>query len=86
MTFAQITKMQKEKGLSEMQALINNGTAWKLEGYVGRQAMSLIEQGACMLPKVAYKDYWGNVIPARDMLKAGTKGTFQNSQRYWENA
>lgn len=85
MTYAQIMKMQKEKGFSEMQSMINNGSVWKLEGSTGREAMALLEQGVCMLPNVAYKDYCGNIVPARNMLKSGTKGTFQNAQKYWES-
>jgi hypothetical protein len=45
--------------------------------------MGLIEAGACMLPKTAYRDYYGNRIPSRDDLKAGTKGTFKNSVKYY---
>ena len=85
MNFQSITKLQKEHGFDEMQKLINDGSAWKLEGSFGRQAMALLESGACMLPKSFKVDYYGNRIPSRDVLKAGTKGTYQNSKRFWEN-
>lgn len=82
--YQRITKLQKEAGVYEMQKLINSGEAWKFEGSYGRAAMANLESGACMLPKVFHKDYWGNVVPSRDVLKPGTKGTFQNSVKFWD--
>ena len=67
-----------------MQDMINSGLVWHMEGTMGRNASDLLEQGACMLPTVPRKDYWGNTVPARTMLKAGTKGTYQNCINYWE--
>ena len=63
-----------------MQALINSGTAWKLEGSVGRRAMDLLEAGMCELGPVAYTDYWGNRVPSRFEVKAGTKGSPLNTR------
>ncbi len=85
MNYNTISQLQKENGLSETQRLINNGQIWKFEGSMGRMAMSLLESGACMLPKKVTYDYYGNALPSRDQLKKGTKGTFQNSVKYWEN-
>lgn len=84
MKYQQIKNHQKEQGYCQWQFLIDNGNAWTMEGAIGRQAMHLIELGACMLPKKAFRDYYGNYIPSRDELKAGTKGTFQNSVRFYE--
>lgn len=84
MNFQSITTLQKTYGYDEMQKMINDGSAWKMEGAFGRRAMELIECGACMLPKVFKTDYYGNRIPSRDVLKAGTKGTYQNSKKFWE--
>ena len=84
MNFKRIESLQKAYGFSDMQELINSGTAWKLEGSVGREAMSLLDSGACMLPKSAKIDYYGNRVPSRDDLKKGTKGTFTNSQNFWK--
>jgi len=84
MNFQSITKLQKDYGFDEMQRMINDGSAWKMEGSLGRQAMSLLESGACMLPKLFKNDYYGNRIPSRDVLKAGSKGTYKNSLRFWE--
>ena len=85
MTIKQISKLQAKNGLTEIQNQINSGTAWKLEGSVGRQAMSLLECGACMLPQESHSDYYGNIVPSRDVLKPGTKGTLLNSQNYWND-
>lgn len=59
------------------QALVNSGDAWKFEGHVGRTAMGLIEGGQILLGKEPRNDYWGNRVPGRDEVKAGTKGSYQ---------
>ena len=84
MNFKRIESLQKAYGFSDMQELINTGTAWKLEGSVGREASSLLDSGACMLLKSAKFDYYGNRVPSRDDLEKGTKGTFTNSQNFWQ--
>jgi hypothetical protein len=84
LTFTQITKMQKAYGFTETQNQINSGLCWKLEGSVGRNAMALLESGACMLPLVPRMDYYGSKVPPRNVLKPGTKGTFKNSQTFWQ--
>lgn len=68
-----------------MQALIDSGNAWKMEGSCGRAAMDALESGACFLPEQANLDYWGNRIPSRNDLKDGTKGTLGNAVAFWEN-
>ena len=83
-TLEQITALQKQYNLNVWQDRINSGTAWTLEGWYGRRAMEMLESGACMLPEVPRKDYWGNIVPARTTLKEGTKGTLQNSQEFWQ--
>jgi hypothetical protein len=84
MNYSTIRKLQKEYGYSGMQELIDNGSAWMMEGSTGRYAMQLIEDGACMLPKKSHRDYYGNYIPSRDELKSGTKGTYKNSVNYFK--
>ncbi len=64
-----------EEYVENMQELINTGTAWKLEGSVGRSAMALIESGECMLGEEGHRDYWGNYVPSRHEVKSGTKGS-----------
>jgi len=61
----------------EMQQLIDDGMAWKMEGSVGREAMRLIDIGACILGEEDHFDYWGNHVPSRTQVKAGTKGSIE---------
>lgn len=84
LTLEQIRELQKEYGVSEIQILINSGMVWKLEGSMGRAAMSTLENGACMLPEEEHQDFYGSVVPSRTNLKAGTKGTFELSQEFWQ--
>lgn len=84
MNYNRIKSLQKEYGYDEMQAMIDNGSVWRLEGSMGRSAMGCLESGACMLPKQVHSDYYGNRIPARHELKEGTKGTYQNAKEFWE--
>ena len=60
-----------------MQAAINTGYCWRMEGSVGRAMMEAIESGYCMLGKDRARDYWGNVIPSRTDVKTGTKGSYR---------
>lgn len=85
MNYKQIRRLQEEHGYAEMQSMIDSGMAWRMEGSYGRSAMAMLQSGACMLPKEPYRDYYGNTVPSRDWLEKGTKGTFQNSVRFWEN-
>ena len=39
--------------------------------------MAAITNGFCMLGENATTDYYGNVIPARDDVKPGTKGSYE---------
>ena len=83
MNIRTIKKLQKQHGLDQLQDWINSGTAWLLEGSIGRQASQCLEQGSCMLPKSQHSDYWGSTVPSRDNLKPGSKGTYQNCVRFW---
>lgn len=84
MNFQKIKSLQKEYGYDTLQGLINNGTAWTREGRIGRAAMEALRSGICMLPKQHFFDAYGNRVPSRDELVEGTKGTFQNSQAFWQ--
>lgn len=84
MNYQRIKKLQEIYGFKDMQDKIDSGLAWKLEGSFGREASRLLESGACMLPKSRKADYYGSVVPSRDDLKAGTKGTYQNCKKFWE--
>lgn len=70
----------------ELQDLINSGTAWKLEGSVGRAAMEAIEAGECVLGEEGHKDYWGNYVPSRYEVQPGTKGSVEYAARMQEEA
>lgn len=61
--------------IANMQELIDSGMAWKLEGSVGRAAMALINDGSCMLGEESHTDAYGNYVPSRTEVKAGTKGS-----------
>lgn len=83
MTVDEIKSMQKDYGFDNMQSMIEAGTVWHMEGSMGRSAMVLLESGACFLPTEPHMDYWGNVVPSRDALEDGTKGTLGNAIRFW---
>lgn len=59
-----------------MQGMVNSGMAWRMQGSYGRAAMRAIEAGQIMLGKDGHRDYWGNYVPGRKEVKAGTKGSF----------
>lgn len=83
LSYQQVMRMQIAYGYDKMQALINEGAVWQMEGSMGRAAMDMLNAGVCYLPKQPKRDAYGNRIPARQELKAGTKGTFQNAARFW---
>ena len=72
-----------EDEFEAMQTLIDAGSVWGMEGHMGRTAMAMIEDGMCMLGPDKTTDYYGNPIPSRVIIKAGTKGsrTFANERR-----
>lgn len=83
MTYQTIKRLQREHGYAGMQELIDNGSVWLMEGSMGREAMALLESGACMLPLKTFKDYWGNLVPSRLYVEDGTKGSFKNSIAFY---
>lgn len=66
-----------ETARAGMQALINSGAAWKLEGSIGRAAMAAIEDGACAVGVEPHRDFYGNLVPSRGMLEPGSMGTVE---------
>lgn len=85
MNWKTIKKMQDEYGYTDLQELINTGLAWRMEGSVGRTAMSSLQSGACMLPKESFRDAYGNKVPSRDELKEGSTGTYQNTVKFYSS-
>lgn len=61
---------------SALQRAINSGM-WSLQGSYGRSMMHAIECGHCMLGRNDCRDYYGNHIPSRDQVQAGTKGSYE---------
>lgn len=68
-------EMTQEEEVTYFQGLIDSGMAWRLQGHYGRTAMNLIEAGLCMLGEEGHRDYWGNYVPSRAEVEAGTKGS-----------
>lgn len=66
-----------ETARAGLQALIDSGAAWMLEGSVGRAAMAAIVDGACALGVEAHRDFYGNLVPSRDMMESGSIGTIE---------
>ncbi len=83
MNTQRITSLQQDYNVIGTQAMINSGDCWRLDGSVGRHAMSMLESGICMLPKESKTDAYGNTVPSRDMLKGATKGTYKNCANFW---
>lgn len=75
MDFLWDDEVSEQDYIAGMQELVNTGQAWYLEGSVGRQAMSLIESGQIMLGEEGHRDYWGNYVPSRYEVEAGSMGS-----------
>lgn len=65
------------KDAKALQQVVNDGTAWLMQGSFGREVMRRMESGDIMLGQIARCDFWGNRIPSRDDVLAGTKGSRQ---------
>ncbi len=81
-----MTKLQtvldaQDGDAAALQELINNGMAWQLEGSFGRAAMAAIEAGVCVLGEEGHHDYWGNYVPSRTEVQAGTKGSVEYARK-----
>ena len=59
-----------------LQRAINSGL-WQLQGNVGGRMMAAIKDGRCMLGRISHKDAYGNSVPARTDVKAGTAGSYE---------
>lgn len=68
------TEATEAEYFQAIQRAINSG-AWALQGSYGRIMMDAINSGYCMLGQNRARDYYGNTIPARDDVQAGTKGS-----------
>jgi hypothetical protein len=84
MNILKLQQLQKSYGVQAVQNQIDSGMAWKLEGSVGRFASDMLEAGVCMLPLVSRCDYYGNTVPSRHQIKAGSKGSYKNCSEFWQ--
>jgi hypothetical protein len=75
-----VNVIESDDEVSEMdyflsiQRAINSGM-WGLQGSYGRTMMDAINSGRCLLGPNAARDAYGSVIPSRDDVKEGTKGS-----------
>lgn len=61
LTDAQMKKM--------FQKMVNTGQVWSLQGSYGRTAKALLDAGEIEFPTKKTKDYYGNPIPTKAMVK-----------------
>ena len=80
-----IEKLQDLYGYKQMQKMINDGSAWMMEGSYGRLAMDCIKQGKCILPTKSHYDYWGNKVPSRYEVKKKSIGSYWWAVDFWSN-
>jgi len=80
LTLNDIASIESDEEVSELdfylavQRAINSGM-WGLQGSYGRTMMDAINSGRCLLGPNAARDAYGSVIPSRDDVKQGTKGS-----------
>jgi hypothetical protein len=72
--------LEHDEYVAEMQELINSGQVWLMEGSLGRQAMSLIRQGFCVLGEEPCHNAYGGRVPSRFEVKTGTLGSIEYKQ------
>lgn len=70
----------RDQEIEVMQRMINDGSAWKMEGSTGRAAMAMLESGECILGTEAHYDAYGNRVPSRTEVKSGTKGSVEYAE------
>jgi hypothetical protein len=69
---------------AELQAWIDTGTAWLLEGHVGRTAIDALKDGAAVLPPVRHHDFYGSTVPSYLDVddEVGSPGSVANAERW----
>jgi hypothetical protein len=61
--------MTEKEYLDKWQELVETGQAWTLQGWYGRTASALLEQGLIKFPKKKTTDYYGSPIPTHQEAK-----------------
>ena len=67
--------------IDSMQASIDSGQVWLMEGAAGRLAMQYIEVGLCTLGEEAHTDFYGSRVPSKHDVGPGTKGSPEYAER-----
>jgi len=62
-------EVSKDEIIENFQKGINDGSVWKLQGFYGRTAKSLIDNEYCHWPKNQTCDYYNNSLPTSEKLK-----------------
>lgn len=85
MKIKDIRALQIKHGYDKMQNIIDTGMVWHMYGSIGREAMHLLEIGACFLPAKPKRGAYGQTIPSRTMIVDGSTGTLKNTIQFYEN-
>jgi hypothetical protein len=80
-----ITGMTEGDSVEALQALIDSGQAWHMEGFIGRLAQSCMENGDCVLGPEGVRDYYGNYIPSRTEVEPGSIGSLEYAEQRQED-
>jgi hypothetical protein len=79
--------MTKQDYIDMFQHLVNTGDAWRLQGFYGRTAQTLIDEGLVHYPKKhsgnSSTDYYGNPIPTHK--EAEEKGIYKERKKRHEH-
>ena len=69
---------------SGLQGMIDRGSAWLMEGALGRSAMAALRAGACVLPPEPTYDAYGTLVPSYLMVNdaPGSPGSVANAENY----
>jgi hypothetical protein len=65
--------LTEEQTLAVWQHGVDTGQVWSLQGWYGRNASALLEQGLLHYPKKRTHDYYGNPIPTQSEMKKRRK-------------
>ena len=66
-----------DEDTKRLQDLIQTGSAWQLEGCIGRACMDALRSGQCFLGARPYRDPYGNRIPSFSEVEPGTTGSLE---------